>query len=322
MGNLHFIGNLLRRINRDDTSRSIDLADAGSIDLLLFIESYPSGERHDMSLSTASDTVQSILDKMLQEVGDAATKNSSWQDTALSAFLGTSGTAYQNELLIVGRAINGNEVTWKARQMQDEAKRQEVVEKAAHHWDDRRLDWVLKYWKQISVCKDCNESYSGRKPQCPKCRGTQTKRLYCTRTSAFWRVIRHVIRNIPFPKSLWDEWPNQVAWTNLYKISPSSGGNPTTSLRQVQHPYCEQVLLREIETWQPRRILFLSGYDWMKHFCEGLGIEGEKTEDAKFVQFTGTLASNGAKVVVGPHPQDRGAKPEREYAKEIAEYFR
>ncbi len=275
-----------------------------------------------MSGQLASETVESYLDEMLQAVGEAAPHHASWKNDPLSAFLGTPGSAYDRQLLVVGRAVNGSSGTWTADEMLNPTKRHEVVEQAACHWDDRQLSWVLKYWKQISACKTCSETYAGRKPQCPKCRGTDTKRLYCTRTSAFWRVIRHVIRNIPFPQSLWDEWPNQVAWTNLYKVSPSSGGNPSTSLQDVQLTYCQQLLRREIEVWQPRRILFLSGYGWMKRFCDALGIEGEKTEDARFVQFAGTLASTGAKVVVGPHPQDRGAKPEREYSKEIAQYLR
>ncbi|PQO26076.1 hypothetical protein C5Y96_21745 [Blastopirellula marina] len=270
----------------------------------------------------ASDSVETLLDDMLQDVGHSALKYSTWKNTVLSAFLGTTGSDYQNELMIVGRALNGNNGTWLPPEMQDQARRSEVVENAAHQWDNRGLNWVLKYWKQIRACEDCQENYFGRKSQCPKCRSSKTKRLYCTRTSAFWRVIRHVVRNIPFPESLWDTWANHVAWTNLYKISPSGGGNPTTSLRQLQHPYCEQILRLEIQAWQPRRILFLSGYDWMNHFCEGLGIAGQITENAKFVQFAGTLTSTGAKVVVGPHPQDRGAKPERDFAKEIATYFR
>lgn len=275
-----------------------------------------------MPCQPASDSVESLLDEMLREVGKVANKHASWRGKELSSFLGTTGESYQNELLIVGRALNGNEVKWEASQMLDDDRRQEVVEMAKHHWDDKRLNWVLDYWEQKRVCKDCKKKYNSRKSKCPECSSTKSNRLYCTGTSAFWRVIRHVIRNIPFPEPLWNEWANQVAWTNLYKVSPSEGGNPTKSLQEVQLPYSQQILRHEIETWQPRRILFLTGHGWMKRFIEQLGVEGEKTEDAKFVQFSGTLASTGAKVVVGPHPQARKAKPERKYAKEIAKYFR
>ncbi len=77
---------------------------------------------------------------------------------------------------------------------------------------------------------------------------------YNVNRSAFWQVIKGVSQKI-YGKN--NEWYSHIAWTNLYKVSPTVG-NPTTHQEKIQLPYCVKILKAEIEVLQPKFVIFLT----------------------------------------------------------------
>ncbi|MBI1249132.1 hypothetical protein GC197_14975 [bacterium] len=266
------------------------------------------------------ETVSDLLDQILLEI--AASKNARIQGKELTAFCGVAGSEYDHELMVVGRAVNGGTDGWNAEQVADEAFRRETIENLLEKRDQKRLQWVLGCWQKSGRrCNDCNARFQRRSKQCPECNSDNTRKLYNTAKSQFWRVIRRVVLNLEFGQNSQTSWANQVAWTNLYKVSPHGGGNPSSALCSLQWKHCEKILRHEITTWKPRRILFLAGYDWANNFCKALGIHGSELKETRFVQFTGIHSETNAKVVVGPHPQGKRVNCERSYAAELVKCF-
>lgn len=85
---------------------------------------------------------------------------------------------------------------------------------------------------------------------------------YNIRSSAFWRVVRNISRKI-YPV----EWYSNIAWSNVYKISPASGGNPDNELRAQQEVLAQQILSKEIEVLSPKFVVFLTS-GWEKKFVD------------------------------------------------------
>ena len=84
---------------------------------------------------------------------------------------------------------------------------------------------------------------------------------YNTNKSAFWRVIKRVSQHY-YPN---EKWYSNVAWSNLCKIAPFKGGNPSDKLYYEQLKSCQKILSKEIEILSPKFvIMFTSG--WEKDF--------------------------------------------------------
>lgn len=59
-------------------------------------------------------------------------------------------------------------------------------------------------------------------------------------------------------------------WTNLYKVAPSEGQNPKTTLIKLQEEKCIEILRKEININKPKHILFLCGLDWLEPFINNV----------------------------------------------------
>ena len=99
-------------------------------------------------------------------------------------------------------------------------------------------------------------------------------------------------------------------WSNLYKVSPAEGGNPSERLRRIQLPGCVAMLQVEIEIYRPRRLLPLIGDHWVKPFLCALGavtVNGpnQSVRRASVLQHGGQT-----RFVVASHPQ---GKPEKDW---------
>ena len=77
---------------------------------------------------------------------------------------------------------------------------------------------------------------------------------YNWQRSAFWRVVSNVSQSYTQ-----GEWFNGIAWTNLYKIAPYDGGNPSNRLCYEQLPICQKILKNEIEILSPKFVILLTG---------------------------------------------------------------
>jgi len=83
-------------------------------------------------------------------------------------------------------------------------------------------------------------------------------------TSVFWKAVRWLQTE---SEDAWEPgWTRSIAWSDLCKIAPRARGNPGSILRQVQRDECERLLRIEIQSLQPKAIVFLTGASWLADF--------------------------------------------------------
>ena len=90
-----------------------------------------------------------------------------------------------------------------------------------------------------------------------------SKDKYNTYHSPFWRVIKRVSTEYSHNK---EDWYKNVAWSNLYKVAPSAGGNPDDFICGWQFYNCCRILQKEIELLSPQVVIFLTGKSWSNSF--------------------------------------------------------
>lgn len=105
-----------------------------------------------------------------------------------------------------------------------------------------------------------------------------------------------------------EEWPSHLAWSNLCKLAPAAGRNPSTGLWNAQLSSCIGLLKYEIDVLRPKRILFLCGLGWV----EPIQLDfADKRSHQTYVELSGRLTirdGHTADVVVSKHPE---SKPDR-----------
>lgn len=135
-----------------------------------------------------------------------------------------------------------------------------------------------------------------------------------------------------YPKSIWcrltgndagsaweERWFENIVWSNLYKIAPTLGGNPSEKLKKTEFEACAALLLAEIEQFKPTHILFATGYDgWFDEFDRRYNKNSGDSDyycllDAKYknrdtyVEARGTLM--GVRFVVSKRPETEPEEP-------------
>lgn len=219
-------------------------------------------------------------------------------DSELSFFCALRGSLSQGQLMVFGRAVNG----WTTKC------------KPGELGSAPRIDSLIREMKDFSELGDrCPMRWvidlEGAKP-------------YNTRKSAFWRVI-HAIKSALEPTSRDQSvWSSSLMWSNLYKVSPFKGGNPSSALMRLQLPFCFRLLEQEISQWSPKRLLFLTGLDWALPFLRTDHLSFEQQRSGSVVESIGLLhfSSLGLSIptVIAPHPQ---GKPEATIVREIIKAF-
>lgn len=242
-----------------------------------------------------------IFKKILMAVGSRA---NDLPETPVTGFLAMMGAMYKNDLMIVGRSVNG--------------------------WADGILPSALQNkGKATKYAQDVQNSVSGN-GMCPmmwvsKCWGS--KGGYNTKRSAFWRVVRLVVENKGIANVKCPGWPSFLVWSNLYKVSPSGGGNPGETLCRAQFEGCVDLLKAEIEEYRPKRILFMTGLNWVSDFFEGFKGRGVIVQSKRsprgyvYVEDSGSISlpdGYTTSYVVAVHPQ---GKPEDDWVKEVCACF-
>lgn len=230
-----------------------------------------------------------ILAELLEQIGDNAWR---LRQVPLTAFCAIRGDDAAGGLFVAGRALNGWMAPgWLPEEARSADHRNEIVRDLYTRLQRYPMTWVSDQWE------------------------IQTK------WSAFWRVIRSVVAALGIA-DYWDErWPCRLIWSNLYKVSPFDGGNPSATLCKVQLDYCLRLLSEEFSQWLPQRVLMLTGVDWAEPFMDGLALSRSHKE-LKYVEAVGTVRLPKAKhtttIVVAKHPQ---GKPEAAIVSEIASSF-
>lgn len=246
----------------------------------------------------ADELIELFAERILAPVGEVAGTLSRRQRRELSGFLAMQGCGYSGGLMVVGRATNGWDTCAYPDQLEDPAFRGEFaleVQKSVEGNGRCPMAWVTEQWGAT----DC----------------------YNTKKSAFWRVIKQVIQRLMADANCKD-WSSRLVWSNLYKVSPGEGGNPGTTLRNVQLCGCKELFQFELETYRPERLLLLTGWDWAKPFLCELSVDGESNKEFEDVKHVGGLTlTDGFKVrvVVARHPQ--GLRPEKCWVEEVLKAF-
>lgn len=85
-------------------------------------------------------------------------------------------------------------------------------------------------------------------------------KVYYYNRSPFFQLCHAVMAQFGFE----NDWSEHLAWTNLYKISPYSGGNPNNKLIGETLNSCALILQKEIFCLRPTHIVFITGGWWYK----------------------------------------------------------
>jgi len=132
--------------------------------------------------------------------------------------------------------------------------------------------------------------------------------------SAFWRVVRGVASEVLAS----EYWYHEIAWTNLYKVSPYEG-NPSTNLRRRQLETCARILQLDLQTLMPDFVVFLTS-DWENRFFEILGHGIDKRKFRRWDKYkTYYYQSNGRLLIHSRHPQ---GKPEASHIEAICQIIK
>ena len=224
---------------------------------------------------------------------------------AVTGFLSMAGLLYDNELMVVGRAPNG----WdKVGVFPSEL----AVASSTTVYATKILDSVVG-------SDPCPMLWVTDYPANP----SNPPNDYNTNKSAFWRVIRAVVAESGIADKDKDKktWPSHLVWSNLYKVAPVEGGNPSKTLCDIQLPGCICLLQQEISSYLPRRLLLLTGLDWAKPFLQKIAPTFTPVSAYKYVEAIAQIPhSSGetSKVVVAAHPQ---GKPESIWVQEVVKAF-
>ena len=136
---------------------------------------------------------------------------------------------------------------------------------------------------------------------------------YFTGGSQFWRVGQRIAKSV---LNRDDKVFDNVLYSNLYKVA-SNGKNPSQRMMNATIENCINILKIEIEIFQPKKILFLTGHDWIEPFGKELNFKKTDTSDSNLVSFIGMYGN--IEVVVAVHPQ---GKKEDDIVREIRKAFR
>lgn len=248
-------------------------------------------------MEVMSHDILNEFDKLLLKLAE----DKNYSQTELAALYPVEGKKYNHKLMVVGRSLNGWERKWKPNDLIDPISRKKVI-------DDIYLDSQIK-------ADSCPMSWISDQW------GTNKKGIYNTKKSAFFRVIHSLLLNIGVINSDKD-WASYLVWSNLYKVAPASGGNPSSKLARIQFPYCSEILRLEINLYQPRYVLFLTGKEWFDEFSENIQeISITKTQDGlvervgEFIQSAG----GSSRIVVAKHPM---GKKENQWVEEVLSFLK
>ena len=209
-------------------------------------------------------------------------------------FVAMKGRFYDTNtkrLLLVGRATNG----WDSLEAKDE---DSFGEQAEHlFYDVSRWNWIdVVDGVLYSAHNDGN--YKKKKDR------------YCVSTSPFWYYAKAIWEQLPGTSEESQRWMENIAWSNLFKVSPKMEGNPPREYIDAQKEICNEILYREMEMLKPTHILFMTGYDWFEDFVEcfedikplGKNRTGKNKND---VYVEATAKFHGVNVVVACRPEYR-----------------
>ena len=197
--------------------------------------------------------------------------------------LAVRGNAYNGELMIVGRAVNGWTLDGEFENgiMPAELKDAGIRDRFAS-----------------AVCQKSVVNDSG---ECPlswvENRGN----------SPFWQVTRRVCEQLNIRDT--NNWFSYLVWSNLYKIAPAAGGRLNERLCNTQYSGCVELFSYEIEHFRPICLLMVTDKFWANDFINHRNkvLDHKVNRDLDFIDRFGKMTTpNGHKVrfVVTKRPEN------------------
>lgn len=179
-----------------------------------------------------------------------------------------------------------------------------VVGRALNGWEDS--EFTGEALNQPGGTKDlirrCRESFAPA-DKCPMAwveQAWQAEEGYRTSRSQFWQTARRLAANNGCQE---EDWPSTLAWTNLMRVSPASGGNPPDWSYFAQLEPAARLLDYELRSLQPSVAVFLTGRAWYAPFQEKTDLFHLEEIDQEYVHYAGQHGQT--RLIVSDHPQTR-----------------
>lgn len=177
---------------------------------------------------------------------DCSTIETFYNDAHFVSMQGKYFSNNERKFMLIGRATNG----WGSL---------DVLSKQDFGIDAESQFNSLKRWSWIESVNGILYSTYDREEKNLTKRYCIDKKPYWTYTKAIWEQLPGMIHS--------DEiWMENIAWSNLYKVSPSQSNNPDWNSQEIQRKACIEILKKELEAYKPTHILAITGYDWFKPF--------------------------------------------------------
>ena len=215
-------------------------------------------------------------------------KESRLNDTKYCLFYPMIGKNFfeQREILIVGRAVNswGSEGShWTSLDKIDGVVEDAILESDPASEGKCALDWVNEIWDN----NDSNISHS-----------------------AFWQLTYKLIMNA-FGRDN-NNWSNIMVYSNLFKIAPAFGGNPTRKLEwDGQLENCKKLFLQELSELQPKYVILITDLGWAEEFVPEI-----KRLENEFVKGIARIENSNIIITVRPE-----RKPQIPFIEEVKRYL-
>jgi hypothetical protein len=215
------------------------------------------------------------------------------------------GKNYQkSKILFVGRAGNSS---WGWNEV-------DVSELSSESIEDAK-NGIKNWMKEWNIVDNCPMSwlYHNREIWL---RPDTRDRGYNWTQSRFWQVICGVLR------ARWNldndsPWWSYCAWTNLYKIAPAEGGNPSARMIRAQREQCLELLKQELSVLCPTNVVIVTGIGWAEPFLQNLQYNYTKLNG--YVEAKGVSNYGAPNVLITCRPE---GKPEDRFVREVCEQLR
>lgn len=231
--------------------------------------------------------------------------------------------------MLVGRAVNG----WDEYRVPGAFTKEEFIETSMKNFQNApetvvrgvdykdRFEWIdtdgdsAKNALRVGI--DSNPDAIKDKP-------------YLLTRSPLWSYSKGIWTNLYGENQPWEKrWFENIVWSNLYKIAPHDGGNPTEKLMKAQKSACAKLLSAEIEYFNPTHILFITGKDWFMPFADlfsNLKLREASRpigENKNHIYVEGTAdyllaGGNVCKSIIACRPELR---PKEEYVSQVSEFM-
>lgn len=164
----------------------------------------------------------------------------------------------EKKLMVVGRACNGWTNQWNSKCTNFDEIVAKSMNGAGGNSGKCPMHWVLEQWER---------------------NGPEKSNI---RKSAFWRDTRVLLFSMVDCNDT--NWPEYIAWSNLFKISPVNQGNPNHTEAKIQKEECFRLFELELKELKPEYVLLMVEWDWGQEFLQFLGLESNEKPMPGIVQ--------------------------------------